>query len=482
MTAKTTTTLRKASFLLVVGALCAALANPAWAQEDLDDSDIEAAITADYVADDSIPSHRIDVSVKDGVVTLDGSVYNILARDRAVEVAQAIKGVQSVVSMIKVKPVERSDDEIGKDVKDALLADPATDSYEVDVKVKNGTVTLTGEVQSYEEKQLCELVAKGVKGVRAVENKIAVDYKTDRPDYEIKAEIERLLKWDVRVDADDIDVEVKDGKVTLKGSTASDREKSRAATIAWVAGVRSVDNDLDVRWWDREADLKRSEYEYRTDEEIEKSVKDAFVYDPRVQSFDVDVDCRYGTVTLSGTVENLAAKKAAEVDAENTVGVWSVINNIDVRPEPYVADAEIIERVEHALDRDPYVDRHDITVSCYNGKVYLYGTVNTEFERDQASAAAETINGVVMVQNNITVREAWVWKSDWEIERDIEDQLFWSPFVDSDEVNVEVKDGVAILTGTVDTWREYTKAAENALEGGAESVDNRLNVKEASSR
>jgi HSP20 family molecular chaperone IbpA len=67
-------------------------------------------------------------------------------------------------------------------------------------------------------------------------------------------------------------------------------------------------------------------------------------------------------------------------------------------------------------------------------------------------------------------------KSDWRLKEDILDELFWSPFVDSDDVNVEVKDGRVTLTGTVDSWSEYNAAADNAYEGGAVYVDNDLVV------
>ena len=68
-------------------------------------------------------------------------------------------------------------------------------------------------------------------------------------------------------------------------------------------------------------------------------------------------------------------------------------------------------------------------------------------------------------------------KTDWEIKEDIDDELFWSPFVDSDDVSVSVDDGVAELTGTVDTWAERETATVNAIEGGAVTVDNDLSVR-----
>jgi osmotically-inducible protein OsmY len=66
--------------------------------------------------------------------------------------------------------------------------------------------------------------------------------------------------------------------------------------------------------------------------------------------------------------------------------------------------------------------------------------------------------------------------SDLEIKDDIQDELFWSPFADADEVKVSVDNGVATLTGTVDSWNEFFSAAENAREGGATSVINKLKV------
>lgn len=67
-------------------------------------------------------------------------------------------------------------------------------------------------------------------------------------------------------------------------------------------------------------------------------------------------------------------------------------------------------------------------------------------------------------------------KTDTEIENSIESELWWSPFVDSDEVTVEVDDGVATLGGMVDTLGERQAATENAYEGGATLVDNDLVV------
>jgi osmotically-inducible protein OsmY len=67
-------------------------------------------------------------------------------------------------------------------------------------------------------------------------------------------------------------------------------------------------------------------------------------------------------------------------------------------------------------------------------------------------------------------------RSDTEIWEDIRDELWWSPFVDDDEVDVRVDEGTATLTGTVDSMAECQAATENAYEGGAVHVVNKLQI------
>jgi osmotically-inducible protein OsmY len=383
-----------------------------------------------------------------------------------------------LINKIKVNAIGRTDAEIRDDVLDSLAKDPATESYEVIVAVDDGVVTLSGQVDSYAEKSLCAMVAKGVKGVEDVKNKIRYDWKSERPDSEIKAEIEKRLYADVRVDDGLIMVAVDDGKVTLSGNVGSAAEKRQARYDAYVAGVQSVDDsDLEVKWWAR--DEMRREYNLtsKTDSKIEKAVEDAFLYDPRVRSFDIDAEADFGTVTLTGTVDNLEGKQTAEEDAKNTLGVRRVRNFLKVRPMVVRTDEGIATDIRSALLLDPYVERHKISVSVYKGKAYLRGTVDSSFEKSRAEEAASGVKGVVDVQNNLLVSYTPPKKYDWEIKDDIESEFFWSPFVDGEDLTVTVQDGVATLEGSVEDWGEYQAAQENAIEGGAESVINNLEIR-----
>jgi len=461
---------------VLLALFCAAPA----AARNISNHDIQLAVENEFKHDAGVSYHLVDVRVHDGIVTLEGSVDNILAKERAAEVARTVKGVKSIVNRLIVRPVLRTDDMIKQDVNWALLYDPTTESYEIQVMVKDGRVILDGTVDSWQERNLAATVARGVLGVKDLENRIKVDYKTRRSDLEIAADVRSRLQWDIWVHSPSLKVKVKNGKVILSGKVGSAAERSRAHRIAWVTGVKAVDSGkLEVDWLLAEAMRRKEEHPVRSDKEIKQAVKSAFLYDPRVFSFNPDIRVNAGVVTLTGVVTSPIAKQAAEQDASNTVGVWRVRNHLKVRPVKPVSDENIRENVDKALAGDPYLDRREISVGARNSKVYLYGEVDSPFEKTRAGVLASKVKGVVDVDNFLTVKSLVSWRSfktDWAIRQDIHDELWWSPFVDADQVHVSVRDGVATLTGTVDSYTERGAAIENAYEGGAREVKNHLKV------
>lgn len=446
-------------------------------QQSITDNEITLAIENELLTDEMVPEYLIDVSTIDGVVTLTGTASNLLAKDRAAQLARTVKGVRSVINRINVEPgVAFTDEELENMVRAALAADPATDSYELAVKVRDGVVRLSGTVDSHAERRLSQAVVKSVKGVREVRPELEIEYKTERSDYEIETEVESRLKADPWVADALITADVQDGVVTLTGTVGSAEEKQRARNDAWVMGVKDVDHSgLDIEWWARK-DMERDKYTVSSDERIERAVKDSFLYDPRVSAFKPEVTVRGGVVTLTGVVDNVQAKRAAEEDARNTLGVWRVRNFLKVRPDHIPSDDELELRVRNAIERHPTLDAEEVQVSADRGSMHLMGTVDYEFQRVEAADVAGRVNGVVNVFNHLDVGARWAKRPDWEIKHDIQEELWWSPWVDSDDVDVTVEGGVAVLTGTVDSWQERSIAAANAIEGGAKRVRNQLKV------
>lgn len=486
---------------------------PAGAQEPQErvrsDATIEDAVVDELGFDHAVPAHRIDVGAVNGIVTLTGTSDHLLARERAAAIARTVKGVRAVVNRLAIAPPQDiTARQLRKDLENALFLDPATDAYEVSVEADGqGRVTLSGRVESWAERELCARVAKSVRGVTAIDNRIEVQYRAERPDAEICSEVQGRLRWHVLVDDGLIDVACTDGVVGLSGTVGSAAERVRAIRQAWVAGVQDVDaRRLEVARWARDDDLRASKYAVRADADIREAIQDALLQDPRVASFAIDTEVQQGTVTLRGTVDNLRAKRAAANDARNTVGVISVRNRIRVEPAGRRSPASIERDVREALLRDPYVDRFDITVSVGNGTARLYGTVDTSFERSQADDVAAGVRGVVEVRNYIDVRDGgpvpfdpyvdpWPLQtqgrdpdpwytdplvtsgSDAAIRRAIREQLRLSPFVPADDVAVHVEDGEAVLTGTVASQAERLCAIENAYDGGARWVVDRLEIR-----
>ena len=496
-------TLKKITFIAVMILLGAVSAS---AQTALEDINIQDAIEDQFRLDHAVNANNIDISVSDGIVELTGKVNNLKAKERATRITRLVKGVRSVSNRIDVDPpADMGDATIESKVQRALLNDPATDLYEVDVSVNSKIVTLTGTVESFQEKELCGDIAKSVKGVVNLVNNIDIELQGDRSDTEIRDEVKEALEWNVNVDDGLIEVVVDNGRVNLSGVVGSAAEKNTAFYTAWVTGVEYVDtSDLKVEWWAKDEDLRKYKNAPRTDAEIRNAINDAMAYDPRIFSFDIEPEVDNGQVTLRGTVDNLRAKNAAERLAENTTGVTGVTNRIKVRwTDILPEDSEIEAEINAALADNSITQSWEIDVSVVNGIATLSGVVDSYLEKQEAEWVASGVEGVVEVNNIITVSYpySYYWwghypyydiyikppevtdptadyPTDLQITDQIQNKLWWSPYVDLDQVTVTVEDGHATLEGTVDSMREYLEASRKAIEGGAVSVTNNLEIKE----
>lgn len=472
---KNSQSLRQFYFLGVITIII--LSFSAFSAQDITDMDIVRAIENDLLFDSGVASHRIDINCKNGIVTLSGSIDNLLARERAIAIAQSIKGVRSVINEMKVKPVFRSDKKIKTAVRNALLLDPITESYEIDVTAEDGVVTLDGTVESWAERRFAANIAKGVSGISQVVNQIDVEYSGIRSDIEIDAEIERKLHNDLYINDLSLNVVVDHGVAKISGIVGSAFEKERIRFSSYVNGVVDVDvSNLKVEWWAENDMRKEDGAPLLEDDMVRNAIYDALIYDPRILPTGVDVEVTEGIVSLSGTVDNYRAREAAEQDARHTVGVARVFNYIKVRPELVIQDKKIYDYVDTSVSLDPYVERYDFDFSVINGKVYINGQVDNDFDKLRVGQVVGRQPGVIDIANNVVVTKTWESKPDWAIKKDILSQFFWSMNVDGDEIDVTVDDGQVTLAGNVDSKYEVQAAVKNAYEGGAESVINKLTV------
>jgi osmotically-inducible protein OsmY len=203
---------------------------------------IGAEISSALAADPLLAQDAVTVKMYRGVATLGGTTRNIIDKQRAAAVARTVTGVIAVVNRIAVRPnVHVSALNIEASVRDALHADPATESFQISVDATpEGAVRLSGHVDSWGERRLAGFVAKSVAGITGLHNDLEVQYVSRRLDSEIASEIEGLLKWDAEMRDSNIDVSVRSGIAQLSGAVKSAADKDRAMTIAWSAGSKEV--------------------------------------------------------------------------------------------------------------------------------------------------------------------------------------------------------------------------------------------------
>jgi len=212
-------------------------------------------------------------------------------------------------------------------------------------------------------------------------------------DNDLVADVGDELYWDPKLDSTAIAVSADDGKITLRGTVGSLREKREAEKAAQrVFGVISVDNQLHVKLMN---DDKRADADLRGD------VLQALMLDSLVPKT-VDAKVEDGFVTLTGTSNWQYQRDEAELVAGNIVGALDVYDEIELKhPTPDRGDVQ--ESIKKAFKRNAALDAEDLHVSTDNGTVTIKGTVGSWAEHDEAIDAAWAAPGVTSVHDHLTV-------------------------------------------------------------------------------
>ena len=214
------------------------------------DSEIERDVKEELGWDPDLDATDIAVSVKDGVVMLTGFVRSFTDKYEAEAAAKRVDGVVAVANDLEIRIPsvdERPDPEIARDAAASLKSQLPISYENIKVIVKNGWVTLEGEVEWNYQRDYAERAVRWIKGVKGVSNLIRLQPRLEPKPVEIKQKIEEAFRRSALVDANRITVETHGGDVVLRGTVRSWAEREEAERAAWLApGVTRVDNRIAV--------------------------------------------------------------------------------------------------------------------------------------------------------------------------------------------------------------------------------------------
>jgi osmotically-inducible protein OsmY len=209
------------------------------------DTLLQQSVLAELSWEPSITAGHIGVTADNGVVTLTGHVENYAEKRAAEAAVSRVSGVKAVAENIEVKlpfAMKRSDDQIAAAILERLAWDVVVPQDRVKVKVENGRLTLTGDVDWHFQSAAAEDACRRMLGVVSVFNQIVIRPQASASDIQEKIKIALHRSWYAPVK---IKVTADGGKVRLTGSVRTWYERQEAETAAWGApGVTMVDDAI----------------------------------------------------------------------------------------------------------------------------------------------------------------------------------------------------------------------------------------------
>ncbi|NMY52462.1 Osmotically-inducible protein OsmY, contains BON domain [Pseudomonas peli] len=242
------------------------------ASRELSEARQEGSIWTAFALNRHLNPFTIDVDVENGSAKLTGKVETDVERDLAEQIALGIEGVKKVDNQLTLDPAfeakasaepnlsQRFDDAtLVATVKSKLLWNSNTEGLDINVNADNGKVSLTGNAQTAEAKELAGRLAANTDGVRAVNNQLSVsatdstaakaqnaadDTAAVISDAWITSKVKSSFIYSRNLDGLDISVDTQKGMVSLSGTVLSNAEKQLAIETARnIRGVRGVDAD-----------------------------------------------------------------------------------------------------------------------------------------------------------------------------------------------------------------------------------------------
>lgn len=215
----------------------------------MSDKQLRQDILDELEFEPSVNAAHIGVAAENGVVTLTGHVSSYAEKLAADKAVRRVKGVQAIAEEIEVRYAsdkKTADDEIARRVIDILRWSAVVPQNRVQITVRDGWVTLSGDVDWQYQKKAAYDEVRRLSGISGIVNNIAVRPSVQPVD--VKRKIQDAFRRNAEVEAQRIRITVDGGKVVLDGSVHDWHERDAAEKAAWAApGVVTVEDRLSIR-------------------------------------------------------------------------------------------------------------------------------------------------------------------------------------------------------------------------------------------
>ncbi len=197
---------------------------------------------------DVYKTKSIEVAVRDGFVTLDGTVRSFRQKEVLHRFVMGLRGVKALKDLLRVDPAESiADKKVAEHIRQALDAHAELPHGIAVIHVKDGIATLNGNVRSAEERFLAENVASHCRGVVEVINTLTVDPLEEVSDEAASRAVMGALAYCEDFEMDDVNVSCADGRICLRGEVPTMLDKTLCEELARMqCGVRSVENLISI--------------------------------------------------------------------------------------------------------------------------------------------------------------------------------------------------------------------------------------------
>jgi osmotically-inducible protein OsmY len=206
------------------------------------DQSLKQAVLDELAWDPSVSEAHIGVTASGGVVMLAGHVGSYAEKCAAEHAVGRVAGVKAIAEELEIRylySAGHGDEDIVRQVLDVLAWDLAVPKDKVKVTIEKGWVTLSGDVDWYYQKHAAEMDVRKLLGVMGVSNQITIKPGVQASD--VRTKIEAAFARSAGFAAQNIDVTIDGGEVTLSGSVDTYNERAIAEHTAWSApGVTQV--------------------------------------------------------------------------------------------------------------------------------------------------------------------------------------------------------------------------------------------------